>query len=217
MFDKEFYPTPQSVIDMMGIDCYDRIVYEPHGGKGDIIKFCISQGASQVIASEKNDDLRKICSEYCHIIGSDFFDVDSTKISHVNLIVMNPPFSNAEDHILHAWEIAPEGCEIIALCNWETVYGNGHYGAKRRELNSTIQNHGNKECLGDCFSDSERKTNEESFYFSENEISELYYNFLTDDDIILFDFIFRNDDESLKAMLGDTQHSIEILNKYYYC
>lgn len=161
MFDKEFYPTPQNVIDMMGIDCLNRVVYEPHGGKGDIIKFCINQGASQVIASEKNDDLNKICSNYCHMIGSDFFDIDSTKISHVDMIVMNPPFSNAEEHILHAWEIAPEGCEIISLCNWETIDGRGYYGAKRRELNSIIQNYGNKECLGDCFSNSERKTNVE--------------------------------------------------------
>ena len=30
---------------------------------------------------------------------------------------MNPPFSNADKHILHTYEIAPRGCKIIALCN----------------------------------------------------------------------------------------------------
>lgn len=33
---------------------------------------------------------------------------------------MNPPFSNADEHILKAWEIMEEG-DIVALCNSETL------------------------------------------------------------------------------------------------
>ena len=45
----------------------------------------------------------------------------SEQISHINAIYMNPPFSNAEKHIIHAWKITPEGCEIVTLCNYATI------------------------------------------------------------------------------------------------
>lgn len=121
MFHKEFYPTPRHVIDMMELDCFDRVVYEPHGGKADIIKYCIELGAREVLTSEINEDLRSICSKYANVIGSDFLKITSDQISNVDLIVMNPPFSNASEHMLHSWKIAPDGCEIVALCNWETL------------------------------------------------------------------------------------------------
>lgn len=63
---------------------------------------------------------------------------------------MNPPFSNAAKHILHAWEIAPEGCEIISLCNWETIKNS--YSSERRQLEEIIDNYGDDSVnLGKCF------------------------------------------------------------------
>ena len=41
-------------------------------------------------------------------MNADFLTVKSEQISHIDFIVMNPPFSNADKHILHAYEIAPE-------------------------------------------------------------------------------------------------------------
>lgn len=156
MFHKEFYPTPDNVIQMMDLDVAGKTVYEPHGGKADIIKYCINNGAYTVYASEINDDLRAICSKYASIIGTDFFSVKSEQISDVQLIVMNPPFSNADKHIMHAWNIAPEGCEIVSLCNHNTV--NVSRGFGRSELQSIIQNYGSSENLGDCFATAERST-----------------------------------------------------------
>ena len=48
MFDKEFYPTPRNVLDLMGMDCTGKIIYEPHAGKGDIVDYCIEKGAMKV-------------------------------------------------------------------------------------------------------------------------------------------------------------------------
>jgi len=71
------------------------------------------------------------------LLGSNFFDCSSEQISHINAIVMNPPFSNAGKHILHAWEIAPEGCEIIALYNSETIRND--YYIERKNLKHLIE------------------------------------------------------------------------------
>lgn len=156
MFNKEFYPTPISVLDSMQIDCINKIVLEPSAGKGDIVDYLYHNGASEVLAIEINEDLRKIVSSKCNLIGNDFFTCKAEHISHINLIVMNPPFSNADEHILHAFEIAPEGCEIIALCNYETI--DNSYSLKRRKLKGLINTNGISQNLGDCFSTAERTT-----------------------------------------------------------
>jgi len=154
MFHKEFYPTPINVLQMMDIDAENKIVLEPSAGKGDIIDFCRIQGAKDVFAYEINADLQKIITSKCQILGDNFLNSKAEDISHVQLIVMNPPFSNADKHICHAWKIAPEGCEIIALCNHETVNKDYLY----REINSIITNYGTVVNLGDCFSTAERST-----------------------------------------------------------
>jgi len=143
----------------MGIDCYDKVVLEPSAGKGDIIDFCMDAGAKEILSCEINEQLAKIVKSKSVFIESNFFNVTAEQVSHVELIVMNPPFDYASRHILHAWEIAPEGCEIIALCNWQTV--ENACGYSRTELNSIIMQYGSKENLGDCFSDAERKTDVE--------------------------------------------------------
>lgn len=157
MFHKEFYPTPSNVIERMCacIDLYEKVVYEPHGGKADIIKYVKNLGA-KVIFSEINKDLASICSKYASIVDYDFFNVTSEQISHVDFIIMNPPFSNADKHIKHAFEIAPEGCHIISLANYETV--NNRHTKTRIELQQLINQFGNYENLGKIFSEAERET-----------------------------------------------------------
>lgn len=157
MFDKNFYPTPVSVIEQMvaGFDLNGKIILEPSAGSGNIVDFCINEGAN-VIACEKHDDLRKIVESKCNVIGSDFLKISSEQISHIHMIIMNPPFSNDERHILHAWSIAPEGCEIISLFNYESF--NNSYSSDRREFKALIENYGEANNLGDVFSSAERKT-----------------------------------------------------------
>ena len=157
IFHKEFFPTPNAVLELMQIDCKNKIILEPHAGKGDIVDFVINNGAKEVLAFEINTDLQKIVQNKCSLIGSDFFDCIEEQISHIDQIIMNPPFSNADDHIIHAWKIAPEGCEIIALCNYETIVKDYNH----RELIRLINDYGISQNLGTCFDNAERKTNVE--------------------------------------------------------
>ena len=158
MFNKDFFPTPLEVIEQMteGEILTGKVILEPSGGKGDIVDYLLNAGAKDVIACENNEDLKKILQTKCRIIESDFLALTSDKISHVDCIIMNPPFSADERHILHAYSIAPPGCKIISLCNLSTVE-NCHISS-RKELKSIIDNYGAFYSLGDCFTDAERKT-----------------------------------------------------------
>lgn len=158
-FDLNFYPTPRKVLDRMEIDCLNKVCLEPSAGKGDIVEYLKEYGATDVIAVEQHESLQAILAGKCQILGKDFFEITAQQISHVELIVMNPPFFNAAKHILHAWNIAPQGCEIIALCNWQSLEGRC-YG-ERGELSNIIENNGSIENLGTCFTHAERKTNVE--------------------------------------------------------
>jgi methylase of polypeptide subunit release factors len=158
MFNADFYPTPENVILQMleGYDLTNKIILEPSAGKGNIVDFLKNNGAAEVIACENNEDLKKILATKCKVIADDFLTVQSHQISHIDFIIMNPPFSADEKHILHAWDIAPAGATIISLCNLNTV--KNAYSTERKRLESTIENFGEWEDLGDAFSDSERKT-----------------------------------------------------------
>lgn len=158
MFNPDFYPTPLHVIDQMlhGFDVSGKVILEPSAGKGNIVDACIGSGAMSVIACEQSPELKKILAGKCKVIGDDFMKVTSDQISHIDAIIMNPPFSADEKHINHAFDIAPDGCEIIALCNLNTV--KNPYSGFRQQLVSTIKQHGSWVDLGDCFTESERTT-----------------------------------------------------------
>ena len=137
---------------MMQLDCQDKIILEPHAGKGNIVDFCKENGAKEVLSIEINKDLQEIVKHKSTLIGDDFFQCKPEDISHINSIVMNPPFSNADKHILHAWQIAPEGCEIVSLCNYSTI------DVRHGRLYVLIRDYGITQNLGDCFTEAERKT-----------------------------------------------------------
>lgn len=161
MFDPEFYPTPPHVIELMceNVELKGKVVLEPSAGKGDIIDYLRRQMCEDIICCEKNKDLQKILSDKCSIIADDFFTLKSENVSHVDVIIMNPPFSNADKHILHAYTIAPPGCHIVALCNVETLNENrGRFGT-RLEFLTVVENFGTWQDLGSVFDVAERKTN----------------------------------------------------------
>ena len=90
MFSKNFFPTPVDVLDLMNIDCLNKVVLEPQAGKGDIIDYLKLNGVKKVIACEINKDLQKIVQSKCELIGDDFFNLTKSDITHVQMIVMNP-------------------------------------------------------------------------------------------------------------------------------
>lgn len=158
MFNKDFYPTPQEVIDTMlfGVEVKNKTILEPSGGKGNIVDALKSFGAKEVISCELNADLRKILSSKCRVIGENFLDLKKEDVSHINMIIANPPFSGQEKHILHMWDIAPDGCEIITLSN-STLVNSSSY-SYRNSVRSIIHDFGSTQFLGDCFKTAERET-----------------------------------------------------------
>ncbi|MEL7586625.1 MAG: DUF4942 domain-containing protein [Prolixibacteraceae bacterium] len=208
MFDPEFYPTPRRIIDLMvlGLDLNDKTVLEPSAGKGDIVDYVKKLGA-KVIACEKDADLQKIVGGMCRFLKPDFFDVTAEEVSHVDCILMNPPFSNADRHIQHAWDIAPEGCQIIALCNVETLKNS--WSTRREVLAGIIEKNGNWRDIGDAFSTAERKTDAKVALVNllkpktgEDEFSNYFFD--------------AEDDDEQSAGAGIMKHNDirEIVNRY---
>lgn len=158
LFNRDFYPTPHEVIEQMLSlsDIRGKIILEPSAGSGNIVDFLQKNGAKKVIACEINTKLQAIIAGKCELIASDFLTVTPDMISHIDMIVMNPPFSVEEAHILHAWDIAPEGCEIISLCNSSLLSRN--YYERREKIRELIDNNGNSQCLGEVFKTAERQT-----------------------------------------------------------
>ncbi len=158
MFGIDFYPTPAEVIDrmLMGVEVSGKFVLEPSAGSGNIVRALQNLGAREVLACEIDPRLRKILYGECTVIADDFLTVTREQVSHVDLIVMNPPFSQAAKHILHAYEIAPDGCEIISLCNSDMMrYGDT---TARKRIREIIDANGLIDEFGSCFKTSERTT-----------------------------------------------------------
>lgn len=158
LFNHDFYPTPDEVIEQMLSlsDVNGKIVLEPSAGKGNIIDYLKERGAKDIICCEINHDLQQIVGQKARLISGDFLTVTPDMVSHIDMIVMNPPFSQSLKHILHAYEIAPEGCEIIALCNDDT-YRYTDTENKRR-LREVVDLYGNSEYIGQMFKTAERRT-----------------------------------------------------------
>jgi len=161
MFNPDFYPTPkETILEMVeGLTIENKIFFEPEAGKGDIMDFLNDNNAKEILFCEINEDLQKICQDKGRFLKADFLEVESSEVSHVDVIIMNPPFSKDLEHILHAFNIAPPGCKVIALCNAQT-YLNA-YSQGRKELKNNIDLYGTFKSLGNCFAASERSTNVE--------------------------------------------------------
>lgn len=178
MFNKEFYPTPPEVIEIMlepykyndakqdkysyyndKYDLSDKTILEPSAGKGDILDFIAEskynkRDKENYFAIEQNQDLQAILREKDYdVLGSDFLTWNDDLF--FDLIIMNPPFSNGDEHLLKAIEIS-RNTEIICLLNAETIL-NPH-SKKRKYLLQQIEEFGSYEILGDVFKNAERKT-----------------------------------------------------------
>lgn len=173
MFNADFFPTPTDIMERMtaGINLDGKTILEPSAGKGNIVDFCAGSGAA-AIACELDTDLQKILQTKCKIIAPDFLTVTSDQISHIDAIIMNPPFSRGAEHLLHAYSIAPKGCKIVCLLNASTLAND--YTNARKELKNIIESYGQSENLGDCFSQAERKTGVEVVMVTINKPGQSY-------------------------------------------
>lgn len=91
------------------------------------------------------------------VIEHDFFEFDEPIL--FDLILMNPPFSCGDKHLLKAWNTLTEG-KIICLLNRQTI--DNPFSSTRQLLKKIIEKHGEVEYIGNAFSDADRKTDVET-------------------------------------------------------
>lgn len=169
MFNKEFYPTPTAVIRKMlepwltyRRDEADHKtlgelhILEPSAGSGAFLKFIVDSNRRPhcMHAIEIEPDLQSV------LRGAGFAVVHDDFLSFVptvmyDLIVMNPPFSNGDEHLLKAWEILHHG-DIACLLPTEML--RNPYTQRRQLVKDLIAQHGSTEDLGPVFKNAERKT-----------------------------------------------------------
>lgn len=103
---------------------------------------------------EAEHDKRKAVE--CRMIHDNFLSFDSRK--RYSLIVMNPPFSNGDAHLLHAINLqSRHGGQIRCVLNAETLLN--PYTNRRKILKEKLEELGaDVSYLNGAFSDGERKT-----------------------------------------------------------
>lgn len=172
MLPKEFYPTPQNLIDKMLCDLdftMIKSILEPSAGKGDIVEALKKKEENHnkyygrqyyqfdIDCIEADQNLKHILkSKNFRVVYNDFLSYNTMK--EYDLIIMNPPFSNGCKHLLKALEMQQRnGGAVVCLLNAETLKNpctNDRQDLKRKltEYNAKI------EFIQDAFLDAERKT-----------------------------------------------------------
>ena len=89
----DFYPTPREVIERMMMDesVCGKTVLEPSAGKGNIVDWLNENGAAQVIACEKDPNIRKLLNGKCEIIADDFLSITSEQVIEFVKSVLDLP------------------------------------------------------------------------------------------------------------------------------
>lgn len=187
MFNSDFYPTPEKVIQIMLSTVQNRdpkSILEPSAGKGNIIgglidwlkckKYVSEVSCLNLIhCIEKDPELQHfLMGKGYNLIDTDFLTYSGRM--QFDLIIMNPPFSQGVKHLLKAWNILYSG-EIVCLLNWDTISN-----PKTKEeilLHNIISNNGYLKSIEKCFIDAERTTNAEIalVYLSKNNNVEVDY------------------------------------------
>lgn len=172
MLPKEFYPTPQNIIDKMICDLdftMIRSILEPSAGKGDIVEALKNKAETHnkywgnkefkfdIDCIEVDQNLQHILKgKNFRVVYNNFLTYSTMK--EYDLIIMNPPFSNGCKHLLKALEMQQRnGGAVVCLLNAETLKNpctNDRQDLQRKftEYNAKI------EFIQDAFIDAERKT-----------------------------------------------------------
>lgn len=136
---RDFYPTPKNLIAKM-LDKVDlstvRDILEPSAGKGDILdyiqdKFRYHRNKFIFDAIEIVPELRSILKgKGYNVVFDDFLSFNTFK--NYDLLVMNPPFSDGDKHLLKALELQSQGGQVVCLLNAETI--KNPYSVYRKDL-----------------------------------------------------------------------------------
>ena len=139
--DFQFYPTPSDLagklFEAVNFNMV-KTVLEPSAGKGDLVEFATQRkrtyryGRSRKERGYSRDEkldcdcieidtnLQAILkSKGYRVVHDDFLSFATRK--RYDLILMNPPFSEGDLHLLHAIEMAENGGQIACILNAETI------------------------------------------------------------------------------------------------
>lgn len=242
MFSEEFYPTPKALIEKMlapyagekhtptfgggytdNYKCHglaNKTILEPQAGKGDIVDF-INDNISRydrpdIHCIEQSPDLQSILREKGYpVVGSDFLSYNENYF--YDLIIMNPPFSNGDEHLLKALEIA-KNTDIICLLNAETI--RNPHTKKRQILLDKLKDLGAEfEFLEGEFKNAERKTNVEVVIVratTKDESQTFEYNFGDfEQHKVDFDFDVTENEVARQDLIGNLNIRYEEVRKHY--
>lgn len=159
--DFEFYPTPSDIAGRLfeAVD-WNRVktMLEPSAGKGDLIEFAKQRKRSyrhkgeyyydrdtglDCDCIEIDTNLQAILtSKGFRVVHDDFLSYVTRK--RYDLILMNPPFSEGDLHLLRAIDMCQNGGQIACILNAETIrnpYTNSRRLLVRRlkELGATVR------------------------------------------------------------------------------
>ena len=165
----DFYPTPRHLINNMfkGIRLKElNNILEPSAGKGDIVDYIteyiqaneynFQYHKPSIDTIEINENLRHILKgKGYRVVHDDFLTFQTYK--KYDLIIMNPPFSDGDKHLLKALEIQKHGGKIVCLLNAETLK-NPHTNTRRDLVRRLEDLDAEIEYIQDAFIDAERKT-----------------------------------------------------------
>ncbi len=183
MFGIQFYPTPKKVIKLMldpyigktwkggingrSVDCFSsglegKVILDPSAGKGDILRFIqedLKDNARRsdidLYGVEIDENLQAILKKTdISVLGKDFLTYQNDIL--FDIIVMNPPFKNGDEHLLKAIEIS-HNTDIVCLLNAETLLNPNTN--RKKQLLEQIEKFGSFEIIGNVFDTAERKTN----------------------------------------------------------
>lgn len=105
--------------------------------------------------NEIETEEKSFFSNGIHIVHDNFLTYNPYK--RYDLIIMNPPFSNGDRHLLKALQMQEKGGNIICLLNAETI--RNPYTETRRELARLLQKYEAQiEYIENAFDTAERKT-----------------------------------------------------------
>ena len=150
MFNEEFYPTPK----------------EPSAGKGDIVDAIIESCKNHyrrydtpqvnIDTIEIDNNLANLLKgkEY-RVVHNDFLTFNTMK--KYNLIIMNPPFSNGDKHLLKALDMQKDGGGIICILNAETIK-NPYTNTRKDLVNKLTDLNANIEYIENAFTHAENST-----------------------------------------------------------
>ena len=133
----DFYPTPEALAAHM-VDMVDtkrvHFVLEPSAGKGDLVdklKSKMRYDGYSNITDKHGSDVEIDCIEKDgnlqnllkgagkRLVYDDFLKFETFK--KYDLILMNPPFSEGDKHLLKALEMMKNGGQVVCLLNAETL------------------------------------------------------------------------------------------------